>query len=369
MTDRSLSSGLKGYMHRRRVGVVAVVCGLAATALLSAAGPAAAQTFQIDMYVSVQVTPGEPLMGGYYEGGSVAVPTDAIGADGMVPFDSKFDGADGYKEALEKALGRANDKFKDAGVQFKIRNIIFVPTDHPKLKPHYNAEANEYRFALNNAGQSQLLKDFAEITKETKDAFTMFVAPITVDEPNNRSAELGRAQNFGTVSIVDVGTALRDFDNGSIIIHELAHNLGVTEHTDDPINKAVAEQTVTEGPRPNPKLTPEQIAIIRKEVESGRYDAMRAPESGAASKTSTAAPKGITSQTRGARKKKKAKRRSATSMTGKAKTGRTRQQQPSRDSTGNLIRFGVGVGSGLLGRDGGRRGQHRNRQQHRGNNR
>ncbi|MGH6771099.1 MAG: hypothetical protein ACRECO_18990 [Xanthobacteraceae bacterium] len=363
MTDRCLSSGLKGYIRRRRIRTIAVVCGLAAVALLTNVSRAAAQTFQVDIYVSVQSVPGEPLMGGYYEGGSVAVPTDAIGADGMVPFDSKFDGADGYKEALEKALGRANDKFKDAGVQFRIRSIIFVPTDHPKLKPHYNAEANEYRFALNDAGQSQLLKDFAEITKDTKDAFTMFVAPITVDG----TTELGRAQDFGTVSIVDVGTALRDFDNGSILIHELAHNLGVTKHTDDPINEAVAEQTVTKGPRPNPKLTPEQIATIRKEVESGRHDAMRAPESGAASKTSTAAPKGKTSRT-GVTKKKKAKRRSATGMTGRAKTHTKKQQPARRDSTGDLIRFGVGVGGGLLGRDGGRRGHQRNRQQqqHRG---
>ena len=329
-----------------------LVGSLLAMICLSLPAPAYAQTFQIDLYVSVQSTPGEPLMGGFYEGGSVAVPKDAIGPDGTVPFDSKFEGADGLRQALDKAFARANAKFKAAGVQFTIRKVIFVPSDHPKLSPHYIAESDEYRFDLDSEGRSTLLRDFADMTKETKDAFTMLIAPISLEQVDPRTnqpiVELGRGQNSGTVSIVNTGTALLDFDNGSIIIHELGHNLGITEHTDDPINEAMAERTVTDGRQPDPKLTPEQIAIIQREVKTGRYDAMRVDAPPKSAGTSATAPKSVTKTKAGV----KGATKSQSTKTGVKKQtakSKSKQQPASRDSTGELLQLGIGVGSGFIG--------------------
>jgi hypothetical protein len=160
--------------------------------------------------------------------------------------------------------------------------------------------------------------------------------------------ELGRGQNSGTVSIVNTGTALLDFDNGSIIIHELGHNLGITEHTDDPINEAMAERTVTQGRQPDPKLTPEQIAIIQREVKTGRYDAMRVDAPPKSAGTSATATKSVTKTKAGV----KGATKSQSTKTGVKKQtakSKSKQQPASRDSTGELLQLGIGVGSGFIG--------------------
>jgi hypothetical protein len=323
----------------------------------------AQQTFQIDVYVPAIPVEGEtdftiqlPLVAGrdgVLRGSAARVPGSAFESSTIVPFDPSWpqDNAD-LKSVIDAAFAAANAKFKAAGVQFKVRTIYVVSARHPSLTPHYDAESET--FSLNvTAGRSRLLQSFTELTAANGNAFRMFLAPID-------GGVSGMSQTPGTVSVIDFSAAVTPNMNGFGLVHELAHNLGVTAeaHRSESRNHAMSERVpnLRGNQQVDPALEPEEIATIRENAGNRRYANTRLPssnESAEGKKSKAPAQRAATPETKkkSVRKKKVDARRPAASS--------SKQQGHSTGSSAAIIEFGLGVGSGFLGhRRGGDRQRH-----------
>jgi hypothetical protein len=232
-------------------------------------------TFAIDVYVAVPPIAGEQVVQVPHGYDNLIFPKAKFDKDGMAPLDVNdpaFDGGAAFEKKVKQVIGSTNKAFKDAGVRFRVRRIIFIDVTSKTLVKHFKPEDGVLSFSKDKDGKSGLLADFDKATAGTKDAFRLLIADLELDR---NDPEKGRAKDGGNVAVVEVGNTFEGRMQGSIVIHELGHNLGLSHAKGaDPQERAMAdtEPDVGGNKKVEPKLSPAEAETVRKRVAEGLYD-------------------------------------------------------------------------------------------------